>query len=45
MACVAGSIAGLYYGEIPEAWINAVRNKKFVDKVIEKFTNAILEEK
>lgn len=45
VACVAGSIAGLYYGEIPEAWINTVRNKKFVDKVIEKFTNAILEEK
>ncbi len=42
---VAGSIAGLYYGEIPEAWINTVRNKKFVDKVIEKFTSAILEEK
>ena len=45
VACVAGSITGLYYGEIPEAWINTVRNKKFVDKVIEKFTNAILEEK
>lgn len=45
VACVAGSIAGLYYGEIPEAWIDAVRNKKLVDKVIEKFTGAILEEK
>ena len=45
VACVVGSIAGLYYGEIPEAWIASVRNKKFVDKVIEKFTSAILEEK
>lgn len=45
VACVAGSIAGLYYGEIPEAWVDAVRNKKLVDKVIEKFTTAILEEK
>lgn len=45
VGCVAGSIAGLYYGEIPEAWIAAIRNKKFVDKVIEKFTTAISEEK
>lgn len=42
VACVAGSIAGLYYGEIPEDWIKAIRNKKLVDKIIEKFTAAIL---
>ena len=45
VACVAGSIAGLYYGEIPEAWIEAVRNRKLVNKVIEKFSEVILEEK
>ena len=28
VACVAGSIAGLYYGEIPADWIEAIRNKK-----------------
>ena len=42
VACVAGSIAGLYYGEIPSDWIKAVRNKKLIDKVIEKFSCAIL---
>lgn len=41
VACVAGSIAGLYYGEIPAEWIEAIRNKKLVDKVIEKFCIAI----
>lgn len=45
VACVAGSIAGLYYGEIPTDWIKAIRNRKFVDKVIEKFTGAVLSEK
>ena len=42
VACVAGSIAGLYYGEIPEDWIKAIRNKKLVDKIIEKFSCAVL---
>ena len=37
VACIAGSIAGLYYGEIPEEWINSIRNKKLVDKIIEDF--------
>lgn len=41
VACVAGSIAGLYYGEIPEEWIKSLRNKKLIYKVIEKFTDAI----
>ena len=36
------NIAGLYYGEIPSDWIKAVRNKKLIDKVIEKFSCAIL---
>lgn len=42
VACVAGSIAGLYYEEIPEDWIKAIRNKKLVDKIIEKFSCAVL---
>jgi len=42
VACVAGSIAGLYYGDIPGEWIEAVRNKKLVDKVIQGFTEAIV---
>ena len=42
VACVAGSIAGLYYGSIPESWTKEIRNKKLVDKVIESFTNAVL---
>ena len=42
VACVAGSIAGLYYGDIPGEWIEAVRNKKLVDKVIQGFMEAIV---
>ncbi|MCR5188961.1 MAG: ADP-ribosylglycohydrolase family protein [Treponema sp.] len=42
VACVAGSIAGLYYGSIPESWTKEIRNKKLVDKVIESFSNAVL---
>ena len=37
VACIAGSIAGLYYGDIPEEWVNSIRNKKLVDKIIEDF--------
>ena len=43
VACVAGSIAGLYYGDIPEDWIEAIRNKKTVDKIIDNFSNTICE--
>lgn len=42
VACVAGSIAGLYYGEVPDDWKSAIRNKKLVDKVIEKFSAVVL---
>ena len=41
VACVAGSIAGLYYGEIPAEWIENIRNKKTVDKIIDDFSNTI----
>ena len=44
IACVAGSIAGLYYGDIPEEWIETIRNRKLVDKVINIFSQSILEE-
>lgn len=37
VACVAGSIAGLYYGDIPGNWIKVMRNKKLIDKIIESF--------
>ena len=43
IACVAGSIAGLYYGDIPAEWIETIRNKKLVDDVIETFCNGILQ--
>ena len=42
VACVAGSIAGLYYGEVPADWKSAIRNKKLVDKVIKKFSVVVL---
>ena len=41
VACVAGSIAGLYYGDIPANWIKATRNKKLIDKIIESFFVAL----
>ena len=41
VACVAGSIAGLYYGDIPAEWIESIRNKKTVDKIIDNFSNTI----
>ena len=44
VACVAGSIAGLYYGDIPQEWIDSIRNKKLVDKIIADFTSYILKE-
>ena len=43
VACVAGSIAGLYYGEIPAEWIKTIRNKELVDNVIKTFCNGILQ--
>ena len=42
VACVAGSIAGLYYREVPDDWKSAIRNKKLVDKVIKKFSVVVL---
>ncbi|MCR5046300.1 MAG: ADP-ribosylglycohydrolase family protein [Treponema sp.] len=41
VGCVAGSIAGLYYGEIPEEWIKAIRNRRLIDRIIKSFSNAI----
>ena len=38
VACVAGSIAGLYYGDIPEEWIKVIRNRKLIDKIISRFS-------
>lgn len=38
VACVAGSIAGLYYGEVPDEWANALRNKKRIDEIAESFS-------
>ena len=42
VACVAGSIAGLYYGDIPSEWINSIRNRKMIDKIINSFTMTCL---
>lgn len=42
VACVAGSIAGLYYEEIPSKWIDSIRNKKLVDKIIASFSTTCL---
>ena len=42
VACVAGSIAGLYYGDIPKEWIKDIRNKQLIDDVITRFTKAII---
>lgn len=44
VASVAGSLAGLYYGGIPEKWIETIRNRKLVDKVIDGFSKAVEEQ-
>ena len=41
VACVAGSIAGLYYGNIPAEWIKTLRNKRLINKIIDKFSNCL----
>lgn len=41
VACVAGSIAGLYYGYIPEEWMQEIRNRRLVDKVILRFAEKV----
>ena len=46
VAAVAGGLAGLYYGKqsIPAEWIETLRGKDIIDKVIEKLHNRILSE-
>ncbi len=39
IACVAGSLAGLYYEDIPAEWITAIRNKELVDSIIKRFSS------
>ncbi len=43
IACVAESIAGLYYGCILDVWIKTIRNKDLIDKILVNYTMAILE--
>ena len=43
VACVAGSIAGLYHGDIPTDWISSIRNKQLVDKIIESFAELLIQ--
>ena len=41
---VAGALAGVYYGaeSIPEEWIDAIQNKRLIDLICGKFTDALL---
>ena len=41
---VAGGLAGVYYGagSIPEEWIDAIQNKRLIDLICGKFTDALL---
>lgn len=41
VACVAGSIAGLYYGNIPLDWLESLRNKTLLEEIITNFSKAI----
>lgn len=41
VACVAGSIAGLYYGELPEEWVKEIRNRKLIDEILVKFSERV----
>ena len=38
VACIAGSIAGAYFGDVPEKWVECLRNRKLVDKIINAFS-------
>ncbi|MBR4372863.1 MAG: ADP-ribosylglycohydrolase family protein [Treponema sp.] len=38
VACVAGSIAGLYYENVPDEWVNTLRNRKLIDEIAESFS-------
>lgn len=39
-ACVAGGIAGLYFGyhAIPQPWLNQLRGKELVEPLLEKLS-------
>lgn len=41
IAAIAGSLAGAYYEEIQDDWINKLRNKKLIDKIINNFENTL----
>ena len=41
VASVAGSMAGLHYGNIPADWLHRLRNRKLIDKAINSFTKTI----
>lgn len=41
VACVAGSIAGLYYNEVPSDWLESLRNKDFIEEILCKFWDGI----
>ena len=43
VACVAGSIAGLYYGDIPSDWIESIRNRDLIDSIILSFKSSLSE--
>ena len=45
VACIAGSIAGGYYGDVPQEWTDCLRNRKLVDKIINAFSAVLIRPK
>ena len=45
VACIAGSIAGAYYGDVPQEWTDCLRNRKLVDKIINAFSAVLIRPK
>ncbi|MBQ9282004.1 MAG: ADP-ribosylglycohydrolase family protein [Treponema sp.] len=41
VCAVAGGLAGLYYGEFPEDWIEKLRGKEMLDQIAEKLDAAL----
>lgn len=41
IGAIAGSIAGAYYQEIPEDWVNKLKKKKLIDKIIKDFEGSL----
>ena len=43
VAAITGSLAGAYYGNIPNKWLSKIQNKNLIDDIYNNFINNIKE--